>query len=436
MGNYDHAGYGSHALACIARVFLFTVARPATRLIGKCGGKYSNGATTQASLMYRLLAPLARLLNWVTQGAITMSHPKMAYDPVAWRRMRHLSQWATQITGISEQKLDSQAREYMRSQQSIPPSATASDSITFTILIGFHTHLDFFKSCINSVAAAAASAPEVFLELLIVNDDPSISTTSLEEIVNGTDLQSLIRSNHANLGICRSINESLPHARGEWVLYLDCDDLLSPDAIVTLQRTIRNHPGIRFISSRAVDLNEDGLTFAYRLRDESPEDLIKNNYASHLKAIRKDLNQEIGGFDALYEGCQDFEFALRASLFDRLLFIPDYLYQYRWHDRSQTVENCNHQNNMMIKVRQTYLLAIQWILHGPNEIMIRTIGKHAAEWTKKIPVSTGQPLWSIDLEASVPFSPNLYKLLLIRIAGRTVDAISRGKTRQLPLIAI
>ena len=79
--------------------------------------------------MYRLLAPLARPLNWVTQGAITMSHPKMAYDPVAWRRMRHLSQWATQITGISEQKLDSQARDYMRSQQSIPPSATASDSI-------------------------------------------------------------------------------------------------------------------------------------------------------------------------------------------------------------------------------------------------------------------------------------------------------------------
>jgi glycosyltransferase involved in cell wall biosynthesis len=436
MGNNEQIRYGSHALACLARFFLFTVARPATRLIALSGGKSSNGVTTQAPLGYRLLAPLARPLNWVTQGAITISHPKMAYDPVVWRKKRLLSQWAAQITDIPEEKLDSQARKYIESRQSIPPSATASNSITFTILIGFHTHLDFFKSCINSVAAAAAKAPEVFLELLIVNDDPSISTTLLENIVSGTDLQSLIRSNHANLGICRSINESLPHAKGDWILYLDCDDQLRPDAIVSLQRTIRNHPGIRFISSRAVDQDEDGFTFAYRLRDESPVDLIENNYASHLKAIRKDLNQEIGGFDALYEGCQDFEFALRASLFDRLLFIPDYLYQYRWHDRSQTVDNCSHQNNMMIRVRQTYLLAIQWILHGPDEILIRTTGEHAAEWAKKIPASAGQPSWSIELEASAPFSQTHYKLLLIRIAGRTVQAISQGRSGELPPIAV
>lgn len=436
MGDSVQVSYTTHALACLARGFLYIVARPITQLLGVCGGKISNGNTTKAPLTYSLLSPLARPLNWITQGAITLSHPKMAYDPVAWRRKRLLSQWAAQITGIPEEKLDSQARDYIRSQQSIPPSATASDSITFTILIGFHTHLDFFKSCINSVAAAASKAPEVFLELLIVNDDPSISTTLLENIVSETELQSLIRSNHANLGICRSINESLPHAKGEWILYLDCDDQLLPNAIVSLQRSIRNHPGIRFISSRAVDLDEDGFTFAYRLRDESPVDLIENNYASHLKAIRKDLNQEIGGFDALYEGCQDFEFALRASLFDRLLFIPDYLYQYRWHDKSQTVDNCNHQNNMMIKVRQTYLLAIQWILHGPNEIMIRPVGNYAMNWAKKIPASAGHHSWSVEVDTSQPFSRNGYKLLLIRIAGKTVEAISNGKTGELSPMAV
>jgi glycosyltransferase involved in cell wall biosynthesis len=216
-----------------------------------------------------------------------MSHPKMAYDPVAWRRKRLLSQWATQITGIPETTLDRQARDYIRTQQSVHPPATESDSITFTILIGFHTHLDFFKDCINSVAAAASKTPGVFLELLIVNDDPTITTASLESIVATTELQSMIRTNHANLGICRSINESLPHVKGEWILYLDCDDRLSSEAIVKLQDRIRSHPGIRFISSRAVDLDESGLPLAYRLRDESPVDLIDNNYASHLKAIRK-----------------------------------------------------------------------------------------------------------------------------------------------------
>jgi glycosyltransferase involved in cell wall biosynthesis len=423
-------------LAKISKGFLIGVARPITGLLGACGGKTHNGAETKTPLPYRLVSPIARLINWAVQGAITLSQPTMNYDPIEWRRKRLECQWAAQITGVGEEDLDAQSRDYLARQQSVPPSATTSDIATFTVLVGFHTHINYFQQCIESIVKAHEKSPDTFLELLLVNDDPNIDSTSLEQMVSKTPLQALIRSNKVNLGICRSINDTIPHARGEWILYLDCDDRLHPDAIVSLCGIINSHPGIRFISSRSVDIDEQGRILAYRLRDESPIDLIQNNYASHLKAIRRDLHEDIGSFDSSFEGCQDFEFALRAALFERLLFIPDYLYEYRWHGGSQTVGNCNHQNEVMLRVRQTYLLGIHWILNGIQGIGINISGIHAEEWAKKIPASAGHHHWIIDLEACSPFSQHLHKLLMIRIANRVIEAVSTGKTGPLPKITV
>lgn len=358
----------------------------------------------------------------------------MSYDPIVWRRKRKASQWAALITGKPESSLEHQARNYISAQQSITPPASLSDQATFTILIGFHSHLEHFSDCITSVADAHKTLPESCIQLIVINDDPRVHSSKLEEIIASTPLNALIRSNKANLGICRSFNETLPHVQGEWILLLDCDDRLRENCLLTLHRTIKKHPGIRFISSRCVDIDAAGQVLAYRLRDESPVDLIRNNFASHLKAIRKDLFDDIGIFDGQFEGCQDFEFALRTSLFEQILFIPEYLYEYRWHDTTQTVGNCNRQNEIIIRTRQTYLLAIEWILHGIRGIGIHFTGPYADTWAKKIPAETGNA--TIEVEATAPFSSRLHRLLLIQAARNTVIWKSLGENNTPPSLVI
>jgi glycosyltransferase involved in cell wall biosynthesis len=419
----------SSASRILAKLFLRFLGKPLTYVIGLLQSNLQLGSRANTSVVFSPIFYSGRLLNWFVQGAITISQPEMHYNPFTWRKKRKASRWASQITGIKEEILDSQARHYLHSQQSRSPSATSSDIATFTVYVGFHTHLKYLNECVTSIAKAASNAPETFLQLLLINDDPSVDNSLLEKVVAGTQLQSLIFSNKINLGICRSINSTLAQAQGDWIIHLDCDDRLSPDAIVVLRKFISLHPGVRFISSRSVDIDEDGSILAYRLREQTPVDLIENNYASHLKAIRKDLHEDIGNFDPLFEGCQDFEFALRTALFEQILFIPDYLYQYRWHDSSQTVGNCDHQNEVMIRVRQTYLLAIEWILNGPKEILIHPTGNHAKEWSKKILGSPGNSRWIIDLETESPFSDRLYKILLITISGMIISSVSKGETR-------
>ena len=416
-------------LADSSRLLLLGVAAPLTRILHGNSGNLCHGRKVTSPLRYSAIRPMARLMNWSIQGAVTLGYPKMGYNPFYWRRKRRNSRWASKVSGKSEEELVSQARRYLESTQSLPITTTLSDGSRFTVLIGFHSHLQFFRECINSVVRAVQQSPQTYVELLIVNDDPTVDSTILKEVVESTNLPSLVRTNKANIGICRSINEAIPHAKSEWILHLDCDDTLAEAAILVLQDTIRRFPGVRFISSRVVDVTESGNVMAYRLRDESPVDLIENNYASHLKAIRKDLHDDIGLFNPLFEGCQDFEFALRAAMSERLLFIPQYLYRYRWHDSSQTVGQSHRQNETILRVRQTYLLAIDWILHGVCGVSLRFDGPQAESWISKVsvtasPDSQADPI-QITVHVSSPFTRELLKLLMIQTASEAVRACSQ-----------
>jgi glycosyltransferase involved in cell wall biosynthesis len=416
--------------AKLAKAALFLLVAPTTRLLAMLGG-----VTRHDTFLHRCFSHFAGLINWAGQGAITLAYPSMRYNPVAWRKQRMAWNWAEQVTGCSEIELDAAARDFISRYQSLPPNAVALSDLTFTIVVGFHSHLQYLEHCIRSISETLNSSENVSVDLILINDDPSIASDLLEATLKRHfSSQAIIRTNPINLGICRSINEALPHASGDWILHLDCDDRLHPDAIKVLQKVIRLNPGIRFISSRCMDIDEQDRVIARRLRTESPEDLIRNNYASHLKAIRKDLHDEIGLFDPFFEGCQDFEFALRTSIFERLLFIPDYLYQYRWHDQSQTVGNCERQNFVMIRVRQTYLLAIHWMIHGIRSIAIEFSGPHALEWSKKIPASAETPRWKLFVEPSAPFSSMNSKQLIIKIASLVCEAVRTGQEGSLGVV--
>jgi hypothetical protein len=416
----------SRVLANISRLLLLGVAGPLTRILHGSSGNLCHGKEVASPLRYSAIRPMARLMNWSIQGAVTLGYPKMGYNPFYWRRKRRNSRWASKVSGKSEEELVSQARRYLDSTQSLPVTTTHSDGTRFTVLIGFHSHLQYFRECIDSVVRAVQQSPNTYVELLIVNDDPSVDSAILKEVVESSSIPSLVRTNKANVGICRSINDAIPHSKSEWILHLDCDDTLDESAVLVLQDTIRRFPGVRYISSRVIDVTESGNVMAYRLRDETPVDLIENNYASHLKAIRKDLHDEIGLFNPSFEGCQDFEFALRSALCERLLFIPQYLYRYRWHDSSQTVGQSNRQNETILRIRQTYLLAIDWILHGVCGVSLRFEGPHAETWTSKVLVippkeSQSSPI-QITAHVSSPFTREHLKLLMIQAASEAVKA--------------
>ncbi len=291
---------------------------------------------------------------------------------------------------------------------------------SFTVAIPFHSHFNYLKQSLASVSQAVKQADEPRVELLIINDDPGFSQGDLEKIVP-PDLRGKTRvlDNPTNLGICQTLNRAIRQARHDWILHLDCDDRLTPDCLKTLTRRIQGYPQARYISSRMWDIDADGRPLRARLRDESPDQLISRGMvAGHLKAVRKDLFHAIGGYLADYEGCQDYEFALRASMFEPLLFIPDYLYQYRWHGKTQSVSKVRRQVETTQRIIAGFLLAGAWLAGAAIPVSLSFTGKAADTWqTAFASAASGQCPWELTVKIHQAYTPGhriLFALALAR----------------------
>lgn len=406
--------------ASFIRKVLFCIIAPLTGWLQRIDLVKNN---TKANHTPFFLKRIVRFLSWFCQGLITLAYPCMGYNPLKSRREEALRQWSSEILAISSLDLELDAKKFLGNVQQLQLSNVALRPPTFTVLICFHHHLQFFKSCIDSVRDACHQSPETAVEVLIVNDDPSIdSKYLLQEISSSLQEKVIFHTNKNNLGICQSTNEAIERAQGEWILHLDCDDRLEPTAFSVLISAMKQYPSIRFISSRAIDIDEHGNILSWRLRSEKPTDLIANNFASHLKAIKKSLHADLGIFNGSFEGCQDYEFALRTAINEPVLFIPNYLYQYRWHDCSQTVSYNSRQNLTAARIRQTYLLAIHWLLHETEMIQWKITGSFTDEWEKNLSRhTTVSNAYCVILEAARPFDETQRRLLFIRIATIIVD---------------
>lgn len=140
-----------------------------------------------------------------------------------------------------------------------------------------------------------------------------------------------------NLGIAGNSNAALSLATGEFVCFLDHDDLLSSNALYEAVRAIHENPDADLLYS-----DEDKITHDGKKRydphfkpDWSPDTFCSYNYLCHLTVCRRELITRIGGFREGFDGAQDYDLFLRAAKQARLIVhIPKILYHWRSHESS------------------------------------------------------------------------------------------------------
>lgn len=134
-----------------------------------------------------------------------------------------------------------------------------------------------------------------------------------------------------NGGIAAATNTAIGRADGEWVVFVDHDDLLHADALTELARHIARHPGDEFVYTDEQMIDDHGETMAPYLKpDLSPERLIGQNYVNHLVAMRRPLLDRIGLLDDRFEPAQDRDLVLRAAgAATAVGHVPEVLYSWR-----------------------------------------------------------------------------------------------------------
>jgi GT2 family glycosyltransferase len=136
-------------------------------------------------------------------------------------------------------------------------------------------------------------------------------------------------ANHGH--ISRATNAAAELAGGDFLLFLDHDDELTPDALGEVALYVAENPASDFVYSDSDKVDVQGKRYDAEFKpDFSPELLLSYMYFTHLCAVRRELFIAVGGTRAGFEGSQDYDLALRATERARHVgHIPLVLYHWR-----------------------------------------------------------------------------------------------------------
>lgn len=171
-------------------------------------------------------------------------------------------------------------------------------------------------------------------ELCIADDaspSPHIASILAEFAKRDSRIKWIRRDKNGN--ISEATNSALALASGEFVAFMDHDDLLAEQALYEVAVEISSHPDADLIYSDEDCINDAGKRFSPHFKtDWNPELFLCYNMISHLGVYRRTIIERIGGCRPGFEGSQDYDLALRFSretVPSKIRHIPSVLYHWR-----------------------------------------------------------------------------------------------------------
>lgn len=135
-----------------------------------------------------------------------------------------------------------------------------------------------------------------------------------------------------NLGIAKNTNVAIKMATGNYICFLDQDDILSPIALFENAVIIdKKKPDFLYSDEMTFQNNViEDITFMHFKPDFSPDTLRSYNYICHFSVFSSKLREEVGFLNSEYDGSQDYDFILRLTEKAKYIYhIPKVLYYWR-----------------------------------------------------------------------------------------------------------
>lgn len=172
-------------------------------------------------------------------------------------------------------------------------------SVKYTIIIPVYNVISYIVECIDSVLAQNIDS----WECIAVDDGSTDGSEKILDEYAAKDKR--IRIVHKiNGGVSSARNIALDIARGEWIVYLDADDMLAPCALAELSRLEQIHPNATILR--------------YALKNFKEKSQLENDDLEVKEIIYSDRQKIIDGWN----GASFVTYVYRRNIIGDLRFKP------------------------------------------------------------------------------------------------------------------
>jgi len=189
--------------------------------------------------------------------------------------------------------------------------------MTLSIIIPAYNAAEFIEATIQS---ALAVVPRV-LEVIVIDDGSTDGTRAICSSFGGAIRYRRVE----NGGVSRARNIGAEMALGEWLLFLDADDLLLPDAVESLLESAqRQSASVAYgqVIERSAPGGKDRINGFDYIAGDPPHRALNGLYRGVIitpgsAIVRKSLHERIGGFVTGFEPMEDRDYWLKCGLLER-----------------------------------------------------------------------------------------------------------------------
>lgn len=197
----------------------------------------------------------------------------------------------------------------------------------YSIIITFYQNTNMLWNCISALMSTLYNCRDV--EVVVVNDNPNINL-NLELTAHNfpVPLKAIqTTQNRGHSGACRV---GVQNSQGNYLVFLDCDIIVSDGWLEELKRTFFNHSDCGAVMSTIFDFANNQIVYAgmelyksesikpfqgsYRQHPFLMKDHVSQIVTSGCMMVSRTTFEHVGGFDEIFfNSCNDLDFSMKLN---------------------------------------------------------------------------------------------------------------------------
>jgi glycosyltransferase involved in cell wall biosynthesis len=207
-------------------------------------------------------------------------------------------------------------------------AAPVGQAALVSVIIPCYNSAAFLEEAIGSAMAQTYSP----VEIVVVDDG---STDHSPEIAQRLPVRYI---RQANSGLAASRNLGIRESKGSYIVFLDADDRLKPEAIEIGVRILAQRPQCAMAVGDHLFVSHNGSYLSASRKNCPPafhyEALLRSNFIEMVSTVlfRRSVLEEAGGFDTRFRVSEDYELYLRVARAHSIYCHPAIVAEYRIHE--------------------------------------------------------------------------------------------------------